>query len=99
MMEIKRTRYFSKWFDALNENIQNRVWKYITRAARGVFSTSKPVGEGVHEIRIDYQKGYRIYYTTKGKELIILLAGSYKDDQKKTIKIAKEIKHLLGGIK
>ena len=83
----------------MSDNIQNRLWKYIERTAQGNYSTSESVGEGVHEIRIDFQKGYRIYYTIRGNELIILLAGSHKGDQKKTIKIAKEIKILLGGAK
>jgi putative addiction module killer protein len=98
-MEIKKTKFFSKWFYSLNDNIQNRLWKYIQRAAQGNYSTSEPVGESIHEIRIDFQKGYRIYYTLKGNELIILLAGSYKDDQKEAIKTAKEIKALLWRIK
>ena len=96
-MEIKKTKFFSEWFEELSDNVQNKIWKYISRVAQGVFSTSKPVGEGVHEIRIDFQKGYRVYYTTKGNEIIILLAGSHKDEQQKIIKIAKEIKALLGG--
>ena len=98
-MEIRKTKFFTDWFEALNENVQFRVWKYIERTAQGNYSTSAPVGEGVHEIRIDFQKGYRIYYTIKGNELIILLAGSHKGDQKKIIKIAKEIKALLGDMK
>jgi putative addiction module killer protein len=98
-MEIKKTKFFSDWYEALTENVKNKIWQYIIRVSRGTFSTSKPVGEGVHEIRIDFQKGYRIYYMTKGNEIIILLAGSVKDDQEKTIKIAKEIKNMLGGVK
>ena len=49
----------------------------------------KPVGEGVSEARIDYGPGYRIYFATKGKMLIVLLVGGDKSTQDKDIKTAK----------
>lgn len=49
----------------------------------------KPVGEGVSEARIDYGPGYRIYFGTRGKVLIVLLVGGDKSTQDKDIKAAK----------
>jgi putative addiction module killer protein len=48
----------------------------------------KPVGVGVVEMRIDYGPGYRVYYTQRKRELIILLAGGDKDSQAQDIKKA-----------
>jgi len=47
-----------------------------------------PVGEGISEMRIDYGPGYRVYYTKRGSELIILLAGGAKSSQSGDIKTA-----------
>jgi putative addiction module killer protein len=47
-----------------------------------------PVGEGVSELRIDYGPGYRVYYTMRRRELIILLAGGDKHTQAADIKRA-----------
>jgi putative addiction module killer protein len=49
----------------------------------------KPVGEGVSEARIDYGPGYRVYFATRGKVLIVLLVGGDKSTQDKDIRAAK----------
>jgi putative addiction module killer protein len=48
------------------------------------------VRDGVHELRIDYGPGYRIYFGNDGKVLVILLCGGTKRRQEKDIKKAKE---------
>ena len=48
----------------------------------------KAVGEGVSELRIDYGPGYRVYFTKRGREVVILLAGGEKTTQSADIKIA-----------
>ncbi len=40
-------------------------------------------------MREHYSPGYRIFYAIVGKKLVLLLAGSTKKDQKKTISKAK----------
>ena len=60
----------------------------IERLAAGNSGDVKAVGGGVSELRIDYGPGYRVYFTKRGRELVILLAGGDKSTQAADIKIA-----------
>jgi putative addiction module killer protein len=55
----------------------------------------KPVGDGVFEMREHFGPGWRIYYTPRGKEIIVLLGGGQKSTQ--NTDIAKAIR-LAGSI-
>ncbi|MCG7855127.1 MAG: hypothetical protein MIO88_04660, partial [Methanoregulaceae archaeon] len=45
----------------------------------------------VHELRVDYGPGYRIYFGQEGARLILLMLGGDKSSQKKDIVRAKEL--------
>jgi putative addiction module killer protein len=89
MVEIRKTELFAKWIDNLRDvKAKARVLVRIERLASGNAGDIKPVGEGISEMRIDYGPGYRVYFTKRGSELIILLAGGDKSSQSKDIKSA-----------
>jgi len=76
---------FENWLDNLHDiNAQARILQRIDRIALGNFGDCEPVGDGIHEVRIDYGPGYRIYFGNDGKTLVILLCGEQKDTKKKT---------------
>ncbi|MDR2351273.1 MAG: type II toxin-antitoxin system RelE/ParE family toxin [Endomicrobium sp.] len=77
---MKQSIIFEKWFLNLDINIQIKVNDYIDRVAQKNTSNCKSVGKGVSEIRINYQKGYRIYYDVVKNNaiLLLLLVGNKK---------------------
>jgi putative addiction module killer protein len=82
---------FTKWLEGIKSiKAKSRVLVAMQRMQTGLISDTKPVGEGVQEIRIHIESGYRIYFGYDGTELIILLAGSTKKNQSREIEKAKD---------
>ena len=68
-----------------------RIQIRTDRVLLGNFGDVKPVGEGGSEMRIDYGSGYRVYFTQRGKTLVLLLCGGDKSTQKSDIAEAKSL--------
>jgi len=87
--EIRKTDIYARWLDGLRDiHARARVLARVERLAAGNPGDVKPVGEGVSELRIDYGPGYRVYFTMRGRAVIILLAGGDKRTQAADIKTA-----------
>ena len=55
------------------------------------FGDCENVGNCVRELKIDYAKGYRVYFKESDGKIIILLIGGDKSTQQRDIEKAKEI--------
>ncbi|HQO32573.1 MAG TPA: type II toxin-antitoxin system RelE/ParE family toxin [Chitinophagales bacterium] len=55
------------------------------------FGDCEPVGDGIRELKINYAKGYRVYFKEIDGKIIILLIGGDKSTQQKDIEKAKDI--------
>ena len=76
MIEIRKTEYFAKWIDSLQDiRTRARIQARIERLAIGNPGDVKPVGEGVSEMRIDHGPGYRVYFIQR--ELCITSKSSF----------------------
>jgi putative addiction module killer protein len=90
--EVRQTDEYERWFESLrDETARARVLVRIRRLSLGNAGDVRPVGEGVSEMRIDYGPGYRVYFVSRGKELVILLAGGDKRTQARDIEVAREL--------
>ena len=80
---------FRDWFDALDVQSAAKISTALTRLSLGNTSNVKSVGAGILELKIDFGKGYRIYFGKDGEQLVILLAGGTKQLQQNDIAAAK----------
>jgi len=72
---------FADWFDRLDGLAAAKVTVALARIGQGKLSNVKGVGAGVLEYRIDFGRGYRVYFGRDGDSLVILLAGGTKRRQ------------------
>ena len=92
MIEVRKTQHFSRWFESLKDRrAKARIQARIDRVETGNLGDSKPVGEGVSELRIHYGPGYRVYFVQRGTTIVILLSGGDKSNQKSDISKAKAL--------
>jgi putative addiction module killer protein len=96
MIEVRETKVFTAWIEELRDRrARARIQVRIDRLKGGNLGDVKPVGEGVSELRIDYGPGYRLYFTQRGKTVVLLLCGGDKRTQASdialAIKLAKEV--------
>ena len=97
-MEVFTTELFDTWFAKLKDRrAAMRIQARIDRAEDGNFGDHHAIGKGISEMRIDYGPGYRIYYTLRGRKLVILLAGGDKSTQPNDIKAAQALVDSLRG--
>jgi len=90
MLQIRETPEYSEWIEAVrDERAQARIVSRVARLARGNAGDVKPVGQGVSELRVHYGPGYRVYFTRRGLQLIVLLCGGDKSTQEKDVERAK----------
>ena len=62
----------------------------LDRLAYGCAGRCESVGEGIHELKIDFGPGYRVYFAGEDMTRILLLCGGDKDSQKRDIRKAKK---------
>jgi putative addiction module killer protein len=82
---------FTEWLEGIRDwQARAEIRTRIDRLELGNFGDCKPLGVGIHELRIHYGPGYRVYFGNMGKHIVLLLCGGSKASQQRDIKRAKE---------
>ena len=93
MYFIEKTTEFDKWLRKLKDlRAKAKVLFRIQKLGQDEhFGDCEPVGDGIRELKINYAKGYRVYFKEKDGKIIVLLFGGDKSTQQSDIEKAKEI--------
>lgn len=78
------------WLSSLKDaTTRGIIRKRIDRLKLGNAGVARSVGQGVHELKIDYGPGYRIYFGNDGSKTVILLCGGDKSTQNSDVRLAQ----------
>jgi putative addiction module killer protein len=92
MYEIVTTVDFDNWLDGIKDGkTKKAIAKRIDTMSLGSLGETRALGDGVHEAKIRYGRGFRLYFVNKGKTIIVLLCGGDKSTQSRDIEKAKEL--------
>jgi putative addiction module killer protein len=95
-MDVLRTASFERRFqDIADKRALSKIGIAMQRMRRGNFGDFKSVGHSVLEARIHYGAGYRIYFTPRGPEVVVLLLCGDKRTQQADIRRAIMLAHNL----
>jgi putative addiction module killer protein len=79
MFAIRLLPEFTAWIDGLKDKtLRGVVVARIKRLELGLMGDVRPVGDGVSELRIHFGAGWRLYFTQRGTQIIVLLMGGSK---------------------
>ena len=82
---------FREWLHSLRDiKARAQIRVRLNRMRLGNFGDSKALGGGVHELRVDFGPGYRVYFGRTGRPIVLLLCGGAKGSQDRDIVQAKE---------
>ena len=96
MLEVRLTSVFVEWRDGLADGIaRKRINARLDRLGYGLLGDAKTLGQGLSELRIDHGPGYRLYFVTRGVEIVVLLCGGDKSTQQRDIALARRMRREL----
>ena len=88
-MRVQTTQVYLDWINRLKDRAgRARIQMRVDRLVHGNPGQHRKLTDGISELKIDVGPGYRVYYTERDKEIIILLAGGDKSTQQQDVKAA-----------
>ena len=91
-MRVRATEVYLDWINGLRDRAgRARIQVRVDRLIHGNPGDHRNLTDGVSELRVDAGPGYRVYYTQRGTDFIVLLAGGDKASQHRDIERAVEL--------
>jgi len=92
VLQIRKTDVYAEWIDNLRDlQGRARILVRVERLASGNPGDVKAISGGVSELRVHFGPGYRVYFSQRGDDILILLAGGDKSTQPRDIQTALQL--------
>ena len=73
---------FNDWLTRLKDRAgRAKIDVRLHRVQQGNFGDHRHISDGVHELKIDFGPGYRVYYGIDGGSVILLCGGDKSTQQ------------------
>ena len=92
MYQIRQTDVFAKWLAKLRDaKAKARILSRLDSARLGNLGDVKPLGGGLHEMRVHAGAGYRRYFSQRHQIVLLILCGGDKSTQDRDIARARRL--------
>ncbi len=82
--------YYKEFLDTLDEQTSTNVQAQVVKLSVGIGKV-KTVANKLWELKVEHGPGYCVFFTRRGNEIVLVLAGSDKSDQERIISLAKRL--------
>lgn len=97
MFMLRLTEEFVAWLDGLGDKrAQVRIAARLRQVEAGNLGDWQPIEGEISEMRMHYGPGYRLYFTRRGRIIVIMLNAGDKSSQKRDIRRASKLAAELG---
>ncbi|MFZ2217334.1 MAG: type II toxin-antitoxin system RelE/ParE family toxin [Rhodoferax sp.] len=97
MYTVRQTEEFVAWLDDLKDkHAQIRIAARLRQVEAGNLGDWQPIEGDVSELRVDFGPGYRLFFTRRGRIIIVMLTAGDKSSQKRDIRRALKLAAKLG---
>ena len=80
-----------EWLENLGDRSGRvKIKVHIDRLARGNFGNCRSLGEGLHELKINFGPGYRVYFGLIRNCIVLILDGGSKRTQSQDIEMSRK---------
>ena len=97
MYTVRQTEEFVAWLDDLKDKrAQVRIAARLRQVEAGNLGDWQLIEGDVSELRVDFGPGYRLFFTRRGRIIIVMLTAGDKSSQKRDIRRALKLAAELG---
>ena len=82
--------YYKEFLDTLDAQTSTKVQAQVAKLAVGIGKV-KTLANKLWELKIEHGPGYRVLFTRRGSDIVLVLAGSDKSEQERIITLAKRL--------
>ncbi len=97
MYTVFQTEEFVAWLDDLKDKqAQIRIAARLRQVEAGNLGDWQPIEGGVSELRVNFGPGYRLYFTRRGRVIVVMLNAGDKSSQQRDVRRALKFAAQLG---